>query len=747
MKILYFVSEDWYFCSHRLSHAVAAKAEGHDVIVLTKLSTHREMISSAGLKVIHIEFNRHGLNPLKELKCLFKIWRVYRTHTPDIVHHVALKPALYGSLIAMLIGHVKVVNAIAGMGFLYTSKSNKAKLLKFFVNLAFKIFFSRTCSQLIVQNQDDFNYFFKNVSIKLDKIKLIRGVGVNTQVFFPKMVQRNKPMVMVAARLLWSKGINEFIEAAQLLKSEGSQARFVVVGECDSNNPENISINQINKWKKKGIVEFWGHRTDMVKVIGSADILCLPSYREGLPKVLVEGAALAKPLIATDVPGCREIIQNEKNGLLIPVKDSEALATAIRVLLNSSELREQMGNNGRTLVENMFDEKIIIKKTLNLYKEITKKKLIYFISEDWYFCSHRLSLSIAAKNHDYDVSVISRFTKHRDIIERSGIKAIPISLSRLGMNPLKELVVFLNILKIYIRERPDIVHHVAIKPVLYGSIAALIVGRIHVINAMAGMGYIFSTEKKATKFLRFFIKNAFKLILSRLNFDLILQNPDDVKFFEKNKIVKKNKITLIRGSGVDLYKYFPVKKNINTPVVLLASRLIWDKGIGDFVQAATLLKGSVDARFVIVGEVDQENPTAIPLDCINDWHRSGVIEWWGYQSDMHKIFTLSHIACLPSYYGEGVPKFLIEAASSGLPIVATDWPGCREIVENGKNGFLVPIKNPQILALKLKEMIENPDIWDQMGLKGREKVEREFTLENVINETLKLYKKNSFERL
>jgi glycosyltransferase involved in cell wall biosynthesis len=741
MKILYLVTEDWYFYSHRFSLAVEAKSAGHDVMVLTRIGNCGELISSAGIKLIHIEFERHGLNPLKELKCLYKIWKIYRKVSPDIVHQIALKPIIYGSIIALTIRRpIKIINSVAGMGFLYVSKSLKAKFLKLFTDYAFRVIFNKPQNHLIVQNQDDFNYFVNKFSVKNSNISIVRGVGVNIDIYRPAPKKRNKLMVMVASRLLWSKGIKEFVDAARILRGEGYETRFVVVGEIDSDNPENIPIKQIDVWKNDGIVEFWGHQINMQTIIRKADIICLPSYREGMPKVLIEGAACAKPLIATDVPGCREIIHNQKNGFLVPAQNSIALASAISTLLNSSELREQMGKCGRALVENFFDEKINIKETLDIYNKVFTKKLIYFISEDWYFYSHRLSLAIAAKNQGYDVCLVTRFTNHRDLINDLGIRTIPLNLSRIGMNPLMEIIIFFKILKIYNRERPDIVHHVAIKPVLYGSLAALIVGQIYVVNAMAGMGYVFNSKKIRTKLIRFFIKKIFKFVFNRLDNVLILQNPDDVNFFKKNNLTKNNKIKLIRGSGVDVLKYFPVKKDNTKPVILLASRLIWDKGIGDFVKAATLLKGNVDARFVIVGKVDKDNPEAIPLEVMEEWNRLGVIEWWGYKSDMNKVFSQSHIACLPSYYGEGVPKFLIEAASSGLPIITTDWPGCKEIVENGKNGLLIPVKNPEMLALKIKELVENSSIWTRMGILGREKVQNEFSLERVIAQTINLYK-------
>jgi glycosyltransferase involved in cell wall biosynthesis len=741
MKVLFFVAEDWYFCSHRLSHALALKAIGHEIIVLTQVSSYGEIITNSGLKLVNINFYRHGLNPLREIRVLYSIWRIYKKYKPDIIHHVALKPVIYGSIIAMIMGHQKVINAIAGMGFLYISKSLKAKFLKFIVRHAFKILFNRPKCKLIVQNKDDFDYFLNKILICPNKIKLIKGVGVNTEIFSPVHSKNNKQIVMMASRLLWSKGVGEFYEAAKMLKSQGFDARFVFVGDGDINNPENVSNNQIKKWELSGNVEFWGHQSDMAATIGKADILCLPSYREGMPKILLEGASCGKPIVASNVPGCREIVQEGVNGLLVPVQNINKLAMAIKQLLKSPKLRESMGGNGRNIAKELFDEKIIINETLQLYEEINKKKLLYFIAEDWYFYSHRLDLALAARKKGYDVCLVTNFTSYKDIIQKHGISTVPLKISRMSMNPIKELITFIKILKIYNFEKPDIVHHVALKPVLYGSLASMLNGRPHLINAIAGMGYIFSSDKKSTKFLRFLIKKAFKMMLNQKNSDLILQNPNDINFFIQNKLVKKKSITLIRGSGVDINKYIPDKNKLNTPIVLLASRLIWDKGIGDFVKAANILKGIVDARFVIVGDIDNENPSAIPLKVINQWHECGDIEWWGYKTEMETVIANADIACLPSFYGEGIPKFLIESAACGLPIVTTDWPGCKEIVKHGVNGLLVPIKKPELLAESLKKLIQDPELRNLMGLKGREMVKSDFTIERVVDQTLDLYNK------
>ncbi|MHB8223806.1 MAG: glycosyltransferase family 4 protein, partial [Desulfurivibrionaceae bacterium] len=303
VKLLFFVTEDWYFCSHRLPLAVAAKNAGYEVVIVTRVREHGEIIRAAGLRLIPLELSRRGMNPLKEIATLLELRRIYRQEQPDILHHVALKPVLYGSLAAWLVGCGHVVNAMAGMGFLFVSRRKKAKLLRPLVGWAFRLLLNRPGSSLIVQNPDDFRYFKQSGLIDPKKIAMIRGAGVDMQQFAPVGEARGKPVVMLASRLLWDKGVGEFVEAASLLRQQGVAARFVLVGEGDPENPANIPLSQIEAWRQSGDVELWGHRNNMAEVIGQAHVVCLPSYREGLPKVLLEAASCAKPIVTTDVPG------------------------------------------------------------------------------------------------------------------------------------------------------------------------------------------------------------------------------------------------------------------------------------------------------------------------------------------------------------------------------------------------------------------------------------------------------------
>lgn len=369
------------------------------------------------------------------------------------------------------------------------------------------------------------------------------------------------------------------------------------------------------------------------------------------------------------------------------------------------------------------------------------KKLIFFVSEDWYFCSHRLPLAIAAKKAGYNVTVITRVNECGNIIEQAGLKLVPLNLKRRSTNVFSEMYLLIQLYKIYQNEKPDIVHHIALKPVLYGSMIALLTKVPRVVNALAGLGFLFSSRTYKALLMRPIISILFRLLLNRKNTRVILQNPDDVSLMCNKKIIFKSNVSLIRGSGVDteIYKYH--KEKLESPIVLLASRLLWDKGIKEFVEAARILKDKgIDARFVLVGEGDIENPSVVPIKQLQCWANEGVIEWWGREDDMPSILAQAHIVCLPSFYGEGVPKVLIEAASCGRPIVTTNTPGCKEIVKHNVNGFLVPIRESYAVAEAIGTLINSPDLRSKMGLKGRMLVKTEFSLEQVNQETLSVYR-------
>lgn len=368
-KLLFVVTEDWYFVSHRLPLAVAAQRAGFDVAVATRVGGCGETIRAAGLRLIPFNLSRSRGNPLQEIAMLV---RLYRRERPQIVHHVALKPVMYGVLASKLTGVPHVVNAVAGLGWLFTSSGLAAHTLRPVICRLLAWLLGATQSRTIVQNPDDFRLLAAE-GVPEDRLRLIRGAGVNTEVFTPALALPPEPVtVLFAARMLLDKGVGEFVEAARVLTQAGVTARFVLVGDPDPGNPASVSAAALRAWHGENGVEWWGRCDNMPDVFHTAHIACLPSYREGLPKALLEAAACGLPIVTTDVPGCREIVRDGMNGFLVPVRDAQALAAALRRLIEHSALRREMGRRAREIVLAEFSQERVIQETLSVYQELAQ---------------------------------------------------------------------------------------------------------------------------------------------------------------------------------------------------------------------------------------------------------------------------------------------------------------------------------------------------------------------------------------
>lgn len=369
-RLLFLITEDWYFWSHRLDLARAAAQAGFDVSIAARVTAHGERVQHEGFRLFPISLVRRSRNPFVELATVFELVRLYRRERPAIVHHVALKPILYGSLAAWISGVPVVVNAFAGLGYAFTDETRRKPIAHMFLCKALKILLRLSKSVVIFQNKDDRELLLEKEVVEIPQTRIIPGSGVDTKNFDIRPSADEYPIVMLASRMLWDKGIGEFVEASRRLKQNGQSARYVLVGRCDEHNPAAIEPTQLRRWVDEGLVEWWEHRDEMSSTLASATIVVLPSYREGLPKVLLEAAACGKPLIATDVPGCREIVTHGVNGLLVPVRNSAALAVAIDSLLRDSSRRAAMGMAGRKAVIRTFSVEKVTGQVVDLYRQL-----------------------------------------------------------------------------------------------------------------------------------------------------------------------------------------------------------------------------------------------------------------------------------------------------------------------------------------------------------------------------------------
>jgi glycosyltransferase involved in cell wall biosynthesis len=360
---------------------------------------------------------------------------------------------------------------------------------------------------------------------------------------------------------------------------------------------------------------------------------------------------------------------------------------------------------------------------------------------DWYFWSHRLPIARAARERGHEVIVVA--AEERGLgsrIRNAGFEFVPIPVERGSMRLGSEIATFGELRRVYRRLRPRLVHHVAVKPVLYGGIAARLEKVPAVINALAGQGHLSGARGLRGMLVRGMVGAAYRLAFSGRNVRAIFQNPEDLEYFVGRGVVGRERSVLIRGSGVDLAEFASRPEPVGVPIVLFASRLLRSKGIENLVEACELMRArGQPCRLRIAGEPDVANPDAVPADFLRRWHDSGAAEFLGRRDDMAGLIADSNVVALPSRYGEGVPKILIEAAAVGRAIVTTDSPGCREIVRDGLNGRLVPRGDVAALADALASLLSDPSRREAMGRAGRDLVEREFSEQMVVRQTMALY--------
>lgn len=394
-RILFLVTEDWYFLSHRLPLARAARDAGAEVLVATRYVTHQEKIAAEGFKTIALEWDRGSHNLLKEAFSVLRLAALYYQWRPDIIHHVAMKPIMLGSLAARIVGWLGIspwiVNAVTGLGYFFIepnvsrgtnpnldrhsgdnipSRNGDGTILRNLVHAALRFALDGPRTTVIVQNEDDTATLRHHHLLNHSRIKIIRGSGVDVKEF-PQLAAPKGPLVAaLVARMLSDKGIRETVEAASILKQQGVDLKIWLVGPTDPANPAAIPQEKLQEWDAEGIIKWVGPRKDIAAIWAEAAIAVLPSYREGLPKALLEAASCGRPLVATDAPGCREICRDQETGLLVPVGNAKALAQALAALAKDQDLRLRLGTTARRVVEQEFSTEKVVQQTMALYQEL-----------------------------------------------------------------------------------------------------------------------------------------------------------------------------------------------------------------------------------------------------------------------------------------------------------------------------------------------------------------------------------------
>lgn len=365
-------------------------------------------------------------------------------------------------------------------------------------------------------------------------------------------------------------------------------------------------------------------------------------------------------------------------------------------------------------------------------------KLLFIVNVDWFFISHRLPIALQAIKNGYDVHIACGITDKQKELESLGLIVHKLPLSRSGTSVLNELLVLHALWKVISFTKPDLVQLVTIKGVIYGGLVTRFFNVKNRVASISGLGFVFIHQSFKAKALRFLVTKLYRFALNDQNTTVIFQNENDQDIFVNNKIISKQQSLLIRGSGVDLNKFQLTPEPSETKVVMFLARLLKDKGLVEFCEAANLLSDLADTKFVIVGDLDPDNPNSLSRVELDNYIQQGHIEHWGYSANVEQIIPLSHIMVLPSYR-EGLPKSLLEAAACGRAVVTTDVPGCRDAITPDVTGLLVPAKDVEKLAEAIKELLVNDNKRLTMAAAGRELAERAFDVNDVVQKHMIIY--------
>ncbi len=747
-KILFVINDAAFFVSHRLPIALKLIDEGYDVHLACR-GDNSTIYDEIGLTFHTLDIERKGVLPLRELRLVFQLYMLLIKLKPDLVHFVTIKPYLYGGILSQILKVPAVVSAISGLGNDFMSRGFRSSLLRVVLYPLYKLAFKHKNQIAIFQNKDDANFLLDWGVLNSSKVRLVRGSGVDLNRFKYSLEPEGKIIITFVARLLIEKGIGEFIEASRLLYQKGVDAEFWIVGDRDGQNPKSVSKRQIDEWKGLPNTKFFGFRQNVAELYSKSNIACLPSYREGLPKSLAEAAACGRAVVTTNVPGCRDAIEPNKTGFLVPAKDAQALAEKLEFLIQQSDLRNKMGLAGRSLAKAHFDIKKIVADHMQIYKKllVTKplgaRKLLFVVNVDWFFLSHRLPIALEAMRQGYEVHIATAVTDQLDVLKNHGFVVHPLTLNRSGVGLWAIGKPFWQIYRVCKLVKPDVVHFVTIKPVLLGGVAARLAQVPAIVSAVSGLGFVFVSKGIAAAIRRWVVKHLYRVALGHLNLRVIFQNSNDLSSLSSLVELPERKVTMIRGSGADLTQYCVTPLPKGVPVVLLAARLLVDKGVREFVRSAQILRkrgiSSKDVRFVVVGKPDLDNPHSLHPDELAKWTKDGAVELWGHRTDMPLVIASAHVVVLPSYYGEGLPKVLIEAAACGRAVVTTDHPGCRDAIEADVSGLLVPVRDEIALADAIEKLLNDPVLCAQMGQAGRILAETAFDEKQVVAAHLQIY--------
>lgn len=735
----------------------------HTVISMTDQGVFGARLEAAGIEVVTLGMPSGRLTP----HGLWRLYKILREQRPDVVQTWMYHADLIGGVVARLAGIRAVAWGIRNSGAnLYTS-SRAARAIAW---LCARL--SGVVPALIVSCAEEAARRHQRWGYRADRMLVIPN-GYDLARWEPDGTARERvrnewgvtpatPVLGSVARWNPLKDHKNLLEGLALAAKHHPQLRCVLVGQDMS--PDNAALMAlIDRLQLRDKIIMLGRREDVPAIMNALDVHVLSSKAEGFPNVVAEAMAAETACVVTRVGDAAYIVG--EHGWVVEPGNPSALAEGMLKAVNAlstPQLQAQL-KEGRLRVGRLFSLEAMVgaydaawQKLAVRFSASTKtqkgimpmgeiggfahrRRLLFIVNNPAFFLSHRLPVAQAAMQAGFEVHVATMPGSTVSTIESLGITHHVLPMSRSGKNPLEELQTLYTLWKLFRGLRPDVVHAVTIKPVLYGGIAARLAKVPAYIAAVSGLGFIFIRESKGFDFLRWAATLLYRLALGHPNSRVIFQNTSDRDVLLRCKAVRPEQVVLIRGSGVDLERFRATPEPDGKPVALMVSRLLIDKGVREFVEAARLSANGADGvRWVLAGSIDKGNPASITQAELDQWLQEGVIEYLGEQEDIPALYQQAHIAVLPSYR-EGLPKSLIEAAACGRAVVTTDVPGCRDAIEPGVTGLLVPARDARALAFAVQRLADDGKLRQEMGEAGRRLAEYAFDVNHVADRHVELY--------
>lgn len=747
---------------HRLLTA-PTQYDRHCVISMGDEGLFGPRLRAAGIAVYTLDMK----TPMGAVKGLWRMHQLLRRLKPDVVQTWMYHADLIGGMVARLAGIKAVAWGIRNSGADLHKSSRSAKVLSWLCART-----SRLLPGVIVSCAENAARRHQQWGYRADRMLVIPN-GYDLSCWQPDPSAR----AAVRAEWGWDNQIiigsvarwNPLKDHANLLAAFAQSARqdpalrCVLIGHgMDASNSELMAIIQDHGVTDK--VRLLGRRDDVPRLMQGLDIHVLSSRAEGFPNVVAEAMATGVTCVVTDVGDAALIVGEE--GWVVAAQNPVALSGGIDqavAQLGTESLRQRV-QQGRERVGRLFSLEAMVAAYHVVWRRLAAdypawphgvvrtsydddgagqashvRRLLFVVNNPAFFLSHRLPLALGAREAGFDVHVATMDGPSVPEILGHGLVHHAIPMSRSGKNPLKEIQSIYAFWRLFRYLKPDLVHAVTIKPVLYGGIAARLAGVPAYIAAISGLGFVFTRRGQGFDFVRWAATLLYRLALGHPNSRVIFQNTNDRDVLSKAGVVRPGQVVLVRGSGVDLDAFQAVPEPAGPPVAIMAARLLADKGAAEFVEAARLTVGHASGlQWLLVGGPDQGNPASITQAEFARWQHEGVVRCLGERSDIEALYQQSHIAVLPSYR-EGLPKSLVEAAACGRAVVTTDVPGCRDAIEPGVSGLLVPVRDAQALADAVLRLASDGALRREMGAAGRRLAEQEFDIRKIVQRHVELY--------